>query len=500
MMKLLLYLPLLTWGIACTAQPSFNRTYRDGEGNMARSVIVTDSGYLVCGNGYSQTYNGWLVAKFLTTDSAGNFDAIKLLGEVTYGYTIGYPGSLTQTFDGNYILGGSIIDSGAVTSQGILCKLDKHGDTLWMRRFGRRSIDHYYFERARPTRDGGYITIGKWKQGQALNFYAIKTDSTGQLLWQRSYGRPGLGHGYSVEQASDGGFIMAGVSDADGTGSGKVVPYVVKTDSAGHMQWQKEYATSGFHGPASIIPSIYGGYYLLVDLETNALAEQFYLYRLDSAGTIIWTYTFPSVEDTYIGQVLELADGSSVAVGQTPLPGIFWSGGMAIKISPTGQLVWQREYPRYNLAGINVQGGFQSFRQTTDLGYVIAGGAIVDTGGGNYLNDFWLVKTDSMGCIRADCGVTGVNELTNITNAEQMMIWPNPTQNIVNIEWNEEFSHEIQMSFFDLLGKEVFCFKFVNGLSKAEINVTGLTSGLYVIKLISSDGKSIQGKLAVNHR
>ena len=493
MMKATLCCVMLWLVPTCWAQSCFNRTFADDNGNLGLSVVVTDSGYMVCGFGYSPNYNEWLATKFLGIDTAGNLKWMKLIGEASYAYRPGWPGSFTETLDGNYIYGGSSLDSSESTSQGILCKLNRDGDTLWVRRFGRPNVDYYYFERARPTRDGGYVCIGKRRQGQSLYFYAMKTDSAGQMLWEHTYGLPGYGHGYAIEQTADGGFVMSGVSDGDGTGTGLVVPYVVKTDSGGQVQWQKNYAQPGLHGPAHIIPSKYGGYYLWGSLEQQPVAEQYYLHRLDSAGTVIWTHWFPSDLDTYIGQVRELADGSTIAVGQTPLPGIFWDGGLITKLSPTGQMAWQREYPRYNLSGMNVQGGFQSFKQTSDMGFIITGIAIVDTGGGNYTNDFWVVKTDSNGCFGADCGVTGLEEIPTAI-ITLVKAYPNPATTELTLEILNGNMPEVKL--YNMFGETALTSKLTSG-AKTVLDIGMLPNGVYLYRIGDVEGNLATGKLVI---
>ena len=228
-------------------------------------------------------------------------------------------------------------------------------------------------------------------------------------------------------------------------------------------------------------------------METTNVAEQYYLYRLDSAGTITWSYRFPSAADTYIGKIRELADGNVVSVGQTPMPGTFRSGGLITKISPTGQMVWQREYPRYNLTGINVLGGFSDFRQTLDKGFVITGGAIVDTGGGNYVQDFWIMKTDSFGCIGVDCGVTSVEEVATALNAIGK-IYPNPATTELTVELN--YGNIPKVKLYNIFGETVLASKITSG-GKTVLDISMLPNCIYLYLISDVTGPLVTGKLVI---
>jgi hypothetical protein len=64
------------------------------------------------------------------------------------------------------------------------------------------------------TTDGGYIIVGssKWA-GNAYDVYLIKTDNDGYKLWDKTFGIEGMDirdRGYSVQQTTDGGYIITG--------------------------------------------------------------------------------------------------------------------------------------------------------------------------------------------------------------------------------------------------------------------------------------------------
>ena len=81
------------------------------------------------------------------------------------------------------------------------------------------------------TSDGGYIVAGK--NGNS-DVYLVKADSGGNETWSRSFGGASTDIVFSVQQTSDGGYIITGYRDSYGTGYFDV--YLIKTDPNGYVQ------------------------------------------------------------------------------------------------------------------------------------------------------------------------------------------------------------------------------------------------------------------------
>jgi len=111
------------------------------------------------------------------------------------------------------------------------------GDTLWTRTYGGSSSDIGWS--VQQTSDGGYIIAGYTESFGAGGYdvYLVKTNSSGNTLWTRTYGGTEGDYGYSVQQTSDGGYIIAGRTSSFGAGSYDV--YLVRTDSYGDTLWTR---------------------------------------------------------------------------------------------------------------------------------------------------------------------------------------------------------------------------------------------------------------------
>ena len=109
----------------------------------------------------------------------------------------------------------------------------------WEKAFGGSDLDIGYS--VQQTADGGYIIAGTtgYFYDHTEDVYLLKTDLSGNLLWQKTLGGKLNDRGYSVQQATDGGFIIAGYTASFGTEANDI--YFIKTDPNGNLLWQKTF-------------------------------------------------------------------------------------------------------------------------------------------------------------------------------------------------------------------------------------------------------------------
>jgi hypothetical protein len=142
--------------------------------------------------------------------------------------------SVQQTTDGGYIITGYFTYSPAGYNNVCLIKTNTSGDTLWTRTYG--GIRGGYGCGVQQTADGGYI-IGGCTYSGGYDAYLLKTDASGDSIWARAYDCYTEAHGYSVQQTSDGGYIIAGST----FGPDYNDVYLIKTNSSGDTLWTKTY-------------------------------------------------------------------------------------------------------------------------------------------------------------------------------------------------------------------------------------------------------------------
>jgi len=256
----------------------------------------------------------------------------------------------------------------------------------WERAFGGTAND--VGEEIQPTMDGGYIIVGQtWSFGPKHgNVYLIKTDSSGNIQWERSLGGSGWDVGYSVQQTVDRGYIIAGATNS--FGAGFFDAYLIKTDPNGNSLWQKTFGESRDEDAYSVHQTSDGGYIVLARTASfGAGAWDIYLIRTDSSGNSLWEKTFGGSRSDWSDCLRQTADGGYILAGITMSFGAGYYDAYLIKIDPNGNSEWQKTFGGSNSDHAN------SVRQTSDGGYIITG----QTSSFGNDADVYLVKTDPNG-------------------------------------------------------------------------------------------------------
>jgi hypothetical protein len=246
----------------------WNVTFGGEERDQGYAVQQTsDNGYIIVGGtgSYSRGPNDYWVIK---TDEQGSMEWNTTLG--TDGYDWGY--DVLQTGDGSFVLTGGtdvlllhkhILDIG-------LYKLNAKGSLVWESRFNKPPARQRWDEGygVQQTSDDGYIIAGiahtyGWSESGEGDAWLIKTDETGNKLWDRVFGGNSCDCFSSVQQTADGGYILAGWTYSFGAGDADL--WLLRTDETGKELWDmtiggENYEWSMLH---TLQQSNDGGYLLL---------------------------------------------------------------------------------------------------------------------------------------------------------------------------------------------------------------------------------------------
>jgi len=357
--------------------------------------------------------------------------------------------SMQQTTDGGYIIGGSSYSSisGDKTenSNGTidfwLVKIDAFGNIQWQNTIGGSNDDEIYSVKQTP--DGGYI-VGGWSMSNISgdktencigesDFWIVKTDASGNIMWENTIGGDDVDWIFSIDLTSDGGYILGGYSfsgisgdkteNSMGIGSGDY--WIVKTDSISNIVWQNTIGGSGPEMFNSIQSTADGGYILGGYSASNISGDKteicdgaydFWVVKIDALGSIQWQNTIGGSGYDELYSVHQTADGGYI-LGGTSNSNIsgdktenciglqdYW----IVKTDSLGVIQWQ------NTIGGNHFDQLMSIVQTSDGGYMMGGWSLSNISGDKTENaigydDYWIVKTDASGNIQWQKTIGGVD-------------------------------------------------------------------------------------------
>jgi hypothetical protein len=248
------------------------------------------------------------------------------------------------------------------------------------------------------TSDGGYAIAGTTDSFGAggADFWLVKTDANGVMEWNRTYGGTGDDLACSLVATSDGGYALAGTwNDSIYYGMAYYGDFwLVKTDAFGNMLWNGTYGETGENKgeyASSLVAASDGGYTIAGTL--NFLSG-FWLVKTDASGNIQWNRTYIGEPPFSASSLVATSDEGYTIAGYAVSSDYNGEGYWLAKTDVLGNMQWNQTYAE--TGGLNVDGSW-SLIATSDGGYAIAGRLYHPIGAGGY--DFWLVKTDEFGFV-----------------------------------------------------------------------------------------------------
>ena len=302
-----------------------------------------------------------------------------------------------------------------------LLKFNAKQELQWSKTYGGSGDDrgHDIIQ----TTDGGFAIIGSSQSDDddvtnnagSQDYWIAKLDPSGTIIWQKSFGFPGLDNGISVIQTNDGGYLLNGVLDvtaSGGEGNSRIAQrhaggdyWTIKLDASGEKQWSKFYGGSFTDTPYDCIQTEDNGYIIVgssdsndVDISGNKGTYDFWVIKISSIGTLIWEKSFGGTEIDEARAITKSGDGNYIIAGDTRSNDLNVSANhgaadlWVIKISPLGELIWEKTFggTSFDVA--------RSIEKTQDNGFLISGSSRsadgdVTTNQGQ--NDAWVLKIDS---------------------------------------------------------------------------------------------------------
>ncbi len=496
------------------AQPTIEwQTCLGGSGGEEGHSIqqTTDGGYIVAGlstsndgdvSGGHGASDCWVVK----LDSAGQIEWQKPLG----GTLSDAAYFVQQTSDGGYfVAGNSYSNDGDVSGNNGLSdfwavKLSVSGDIEWQQSFGGSGEDILYS--AVETIDGEYMIIGETYSSdgdvsQNLgggDIWLLKLNSTGQLLWEKSYGGSNSDVPFVIKETAGGGYIIAGKTssnDGDVSGNnGNTDCWVLKIDASGNIEWQNTLGGVGIDFLSDIVQTKDGGY-----AATGAVASgntgdvtghhggfDVWVVKLDQSGKLVWQKTFGGSDSDW-GRVITQTSDNGLVIGADTRStdgdlshhtgeSIDW---WILKLNPSGDMQWNK------ILGGGNRDVCRSLQQTTDGGFILAGQTYSNDGdvsGFHGLTDIWVVKLSPE---------TTSSTLSALAYTP-LELYPNPASQSITVQIPGDLDEtRLSVRITDLLGREILQRARNNGES---LDLAQLPNGMFLLSATSASGKVFFGK------
>jgi len=414
------------------------------------------------------TYDFWIVK----TDSLGNKEWDKDLG----GTENENLNSIQQTKDGGYILGGSSVsgiggdktqsiwDSGGYTYDYWIVKIDSLGNKQWDKDLGGTGDDQ--ISAAYQTSNGDYFLAGSSQSAASgdksqdtkgeIDYWFIKTDSSGNMIWDKDYGGSLSDIPYDMKITGDGGAIIAGVSNSGISGdktqanwdnSNTTNDYwLVKIDSIGNKEWDKVLGGTDAEPRVGNVSQTSDGGYLVAGIsyseisgnktEDNLGIEQTWVVKLDSSSNVEWDKTIFTTAEDETGYSIRCNDGCYLMAN-------------------------------YSHAGI---GGYKT-----------------ETGEG--FEDYWIVKF---------CDSTSIPTNADLAQRVEnnLYVYPNPFKDFITLVLDNKKGEPISLRIINVLGQTVFTLdeNYATANFRKILNLNNLESGIYYVA-ISINGQPLSEKI-----
>jgi len=376
---------VLVLSVPLLSLAGFQRTYGGSQLDEGCTAARTaDGGFILTGGTWSYgagRSDAWLIR----TDADGDTVWTRAFGGSSgdRGY------SAAQTADGGFVVAGHTESFGSGNKDVWLIRTDADGDTLWTRTYGGSNEDVAFS--VLVAADSGFVVCGFTRSSGAgeRDVWLIRTDAAGDTLWTRTYGGAETDYGQSVVPTADGGYFIAGYTYSYGAVQSDFL--LVKLDASGDTTWTRTYGGAGFDEGFSAVQADGGGYVVAgFTASFGAGSQDVWLIRTDADGDTLWTRTYGGTDADRGLAVARAAGGGYVVAGYTRSYGAGDRDLWLIRTDPSGSPVWDRTF-----GGTVSDRGF-SVALTADDGYII-GGETFSFGAGQ--NDFWLIKTDSLGLV-----------------------------------------------------------------------------------------------------
>lgn len=408
-----------------------------------------------------------------------------------------------QTTDGNYLVGGATgsNDVDVVGNHGDLdfwvTKVNTAGSLIWKKCFGGTGYDDFgsiiNADGDNLAMCGGVLSTNGDVSGNhgSSDFWLVKTDASGNILWQKCFGGSGYEKAFDLKRCSDGGYILVGFTesndgDVSGNHSSDYDGWVIKTDASGNLQWQKCLGGTDQDGFFKVIQLsnsnfVIAGYAFSNDYDISDAhgKDDGWLVSLNQDGDLLWSRTYGGDSSDEFNTVKEDLLGQLLAGGFTKSHDGDLSNNYGdkdywlVRLNTDGDILWDTIYGGtyadvcYDMA-LSGDGTVALTGYTTSNDNDVSGnhGAIDPY---EAKKDYWIVKLEN---------VVGIDQ----PEAGALTLTPTIASNRIQISLNDISEAGTEIIIRNMAGV-IMKQMTVKGSGGIAVDVTDLPQGVYLVEV-----------------
>jgi hypothetical protein len=341
----------------------------------------------------------------------------------------------------------------------------------------------------------------------------IKIDSSGNKVFRKTYTTDASKNhfGWSLKQTSDGGFLLLCFKKYLGVCNGCIFnndlreTILIKTDANGNQQWTKTFPVWEWReiaNPGEDLVELPNGNFLIVGFREfypqNTPPFNYFsrynFWTISPTGELVDSISYGKHFNAIAYRIVPVSDGNFLVAGhEIDTPNINGQTGLLLKVSPSGQPLWKREY-RVSPPESLIHDAFFDAVEMPDKGFVLCGrayGPLEDSTNQNA----WLIRVDSLGCLEPGCDTvfTAVHDPPREAGIG-LLLWPNPTGGELRLALTDPEAVLLGARLLDTQGRVLEDVQFRREAKWREcvLNLAGQPAGVYVVQARTSGGWGVR--------
>jgi hypothetical protein len=489
-MRKIFSITLLLFSVQLSAQLSaqWQQMYGSSAVEIGYGVkSCLDQGYIVVGSSSGAgPSDGYIVR----TDSMGLVIWSRFYG----GSNIDVIRAVELLPDSGFIMTGFTNSFGNGGYDGWILRTDKNGDTLWTKTTGTGNWDFFYD--VAVTFDSGFVFVGGTygASNGDQDLWMIKTDSSGNVLWDSTWGGAFFDEGRAVIELSDSMIVACGYTHSMGDSLGD--SWILKVDYVtGDTIWTRTLGHPNYTDKALGLSrwTIFDAFLIAGETHYNGDPDA-YIMSMTNDSVVNWNFNFGGVgSDDYFNCCVAHPNGAFCAMGYSSNP---LGGGNGDYYLHTTRNGWFS-----SLVGTFSPETCQAMDLAHDDGYIACGST---EGFGAYQGNMHLIKLDTNALTTT---VVSIQEPTYANSNGISSVFPNPSSGsaVITLNVYQTLSDNLHLTLYDCMGnivRELSSDDWTITDSRnalCELNVSGLSAGIYSYNIFDDSGWKCGGRIIVAH-